>query len=73
MLKKRGKTTPLLAEKLISIALDPKVRGYTAVQAISEIFKIIQSGVIDKENKIEMKRQGISICNEKYSINNIFN
>ena len=36
-----SKATPLLAEKLISIALDPKVRGYTAVQAISESFKII--------------------------------
>ena len=51
-----SKATPLLAEKLISIALDPKVRGYTAVQAISESFKIIQSGVIDRENKIEMKK-----------------
>ena len=51
-----SKATPLLAEKLISIALDPKVRGYKAVQAISESFKIIQSGVIDRENKIEMKK-----------------
>ena len=51
-----SKATPLLAEKLISIALDPKVRGYTAVQAISESFKIIQSGVIDRENKIEMRK-----------------
>ena len=51
-----SKATPLLAEKLISIALDPKVRGYTAVQAISESFKIIQSGVVDRENKIEMKK-----------------
>ena len=41
---------------MISLALDPKVRGYTAVQAISESFKIIQSGVIDRENKIEMKK-----------------
>ena len=51
-----SKATPLLAEKLISIALDPKVRGYTAVQAISESFKIIQSGVVDRENEIEMKK-----------------
>jgi len=51
-----SKATPLLAEKLISIALDPKVRGYTAVQAISESFKIIQSGVIDRENKSELKK-----------------
>ena len=51
-----SKATPLLAEKLISIALDPKVRGYTAVRAISESFKIIQSGVVDRENKIEMKK-----------------
>ena len=51
-----SKSTPLLAEKLISIALDPKVRGYKPVQATSESFKIIQSGVIDRENKIEMKK-----------------
>ena len=51
-----SKATPLLAEKLISIALDPKVRGYTSVQAISECFKIIQSGIVDRENKIEMRK-----------------
>ena len=51
-----SKATPLLAEKLISIELDPKVRGYTVVQAISESFNIIQSGVVDRENKIEMKK-----------------
>ena len=51
-----SKATSLLAEKLISIALDPTVKGYKAVQSISESFKIIQSGVIYRENKIEMKK-----------------
>ena len=30
---------PRLADRLISIALDPKIKGYTAVSAISESFK----------------------------------
>ena len=48
--------TPALAQRLIDLALDPKVRGYTAVSAISEAFKILQSGVVDRENKNELRK-----------------
>ena len=40
---------PRLAERLIALGLDPKVKGYTAVSAISEAFKILQQGVVDVE------------------------
>ena len=41
---------------MINIALDPKVKGYTAVSAIQNEFNIIQSGIIDRENKSELKK-----------------
>ena len=40
----------------IKLALDEKIKGYTAVSAISEAFKILQSGIIDRENKSELKK-----------------
>ena len=40
----------------IKLALDEKIKGYTAVSAISEAFKILQSGIIDRENKSEFKK-----------------
>ena len=48
--------TPALANRLIKLALDEKIKGYTAVSAISEAFKILQSGIIDRENKSELKK-----------------
>ena len=36
--------------------LDPKVKGYTAVSAISEGFKILQNGIMDRDNKSELKQ-----------------
>ena len=57
LIKKRSRTaTPALANRLINIALDPKVKGYTAVSAIQSAFNILQSGVIDRENKSELKK-----------------
>ena len=47
---------PLLAKRLINIALYPKVKGYTAVSAIQSAFNIIQSGIIDRENKVELRK-----------------
>ena len=41
---------PKLAERLIHLALDEKVRPYAQVQAISECFKILQQGITDREN-----------------------
>ena len=42
---------PRLAERLITLGLDKRVKGYTAVSAISEAFKIIQLGVVDREHR----------------------
>ena len=33
-----------------------KTRGYTCVSAIQTAFSILQSGVIDRENKSELKK-----------------
>ena len=35
-------TVPRLAERLIALGLDQRVKGYTAVKAISQAFKILQ-------------------------------
>ena len=47
---------PDLARRLIQLALDPKVKGYTAVQSISESFRILQTGVIEAENRKQMRK-----------------
>ena len=51
-----AQATPALANRLIKIALDDKTRGYTCVSAIQTAFSILQSGVIDRENKSEIKK-----------------
>ena len=51
-----AQATPALANRLIKIALDDKTRGYTCVSAIQTAFSILQSGVIDRENKTEIKK-----------------
>ena len=51
-----AQATPALANRLIKIALDEKTRGYTCVSAIQTAFSILQSGVIDRENKSEIKK-----------------
>ena len=51
-----AQSTPALATRLIEIALDSKTRGYTCVSAIQTAFSILQSGVIDRENKSELKK-----------------
>ena len=43
-----------LAERLISLGLDERVKGYTAVSAISEVLKILQQGVVDKEQRDQL-------------------
>tara|TARA_B100000941_G_scaffold252399_1_gene199483 strand:+ start:724 stop:1008 length:285 start_codon:yes stop_codon:yes gene_type:complete len=48
--------TPALASRLIKITLDEKTRGYTCVSAIQTAFSTLQSGVIDGENKSELKK-----------------
>ena len=41
--------SPRIAEELISIALSKKTKDYAKVAAASEVFKIIQQGVLDAE------------------------
>ena len=47
---------PALVNRLIKIALDEKTRGYPFVSAIQTAFSIHHSGVIDRENKSEIKK-----------------
>ena len=51
-----AQSTPALANRLIKIALDDKTRGYTCVSAIQTAFSILQSGIVDRENKSELKK-----------------
>lgn len=46
---------PRLAQRLIELGLDPSVRGYVAVSAISEAFRVLQTGVVDREQAAELK------------------
>ena len=51
------KAIPKLIKKLPEgVVLDEKTRGYTCVSAIQTAFSILQSGVIDRENKSELKK-----------------
>ena len=45
---------PRLAERLIALGLDERVKGYTAVSAISEAFKILQQGVVNREHRDQL-------------------
>ena len=40
----------------IKIAQEEKTRGYTSVSAIQTAFAILQSGIIDRENKSELEK-----------------
>ena len=51
-----AQSTPALANRLIKIALADKTRGYTCVSAIQTAFSILQSGIIDRENKSELRK-----------------
>ena len=42
---------PRLAERLIALCLDERVKGNTAVSPISKTFKIIQQGVVDRKHR----------------------
>ena len=45
---------PRLAERFIALSLDAWVKGYAAVSAISEAFKILQQGVVDREHRDQL-------------------
>lgn len=47
---------PRLAEELVAIALDPAVKQYARVSAISEVFKILGQNVLDAEQRRAMQK-----------------
>ena len=49
-------SAPSLAKKLVEIGLSDRTRGYTAVSAIQSALGFLQSGIIDRENKQEIKK-----------------
>ena len=51
-----AQSTPALPNRLIKIALDEKTREYNCVSAIQTAFSILQSGVIDREIKSDLKK-----------------
>ena len=50
-----AEAAPKLAERLIQLGLDERVKGYTAVSAISEAFKILQTGVVDQQQREQIE------------------
>ena len=46
---------PRLAMRLVELGLDPKVKAYAQIRAISEAFKVLQQGVIDKEQQDQIR------------------
>ena len=55
-LGKLAQATSALANRLIKLALYEKTWGHTSVSAIQTAFAILQSGIIDRENKSESKK-----------------
>ena len=53
---KLADASPKLAERLIHLALDPKVRAYAQISAIAECFKIMQQGITDRQNREEIQK-----------------
>ena len=47
---------PALVNRLIKIALDDKTSDCICVSAIQTVFSILQSGIVDRENKSELKK-----------------
>ena len=47
---------PTLAKRLVDIGLSSGTRPYTAVDAIKTSLSSLQTGVIDRENKAEMRK-----------------
>ena len=46
---------PRLADELIQIALDPKVKAYARTQALSESFKILRENVLEQEQRKQLR------------------
>ena len=47
---------PDLARRLVEIAMNERTRPYTSVDAIKTCLAFLQTGVMDRENKAEMRK-----------------
>mgnify|MGYP003155539609 FL=1 len=54
--QKFSDAAPALAQELVDIALDKGTRSYAKVQAIDTAFKILQQGIVDRENRKELAK-----------------
>ena len=50
-----AEAAPKLAERLIKLGLDERTKGYSAVAAIAEVFRILQSGVVDQQQREQLE------------------
>ena len=46
---------PLVAAELLRICLDPKERGYVKVSAAEAVFKVVQTGVVEAEQRAQLR------------------
>ena len=49
-------SAPSLCKILVDIALSERTRPYTSVDAIKTALSFLQTGVMDRENKAEMRK-----------------
>ena len=50
-----AEAAPKLAERLINLGLDERTKGYSAVSAIAECFRILQTGVVDQQQREQLE------------------
>ena len=48
--------TPLAAQRLIDVINDESNRGYVVVQAVESLFRIIDRGITDRENREQLRK-----------------
>jgi len=51
-----AENAPKIAQRLIELSLRTDIRPYAQVSAISECFRVLQNGVINKENREEIRK-----------------
>ena len=51
-----AENAPKIAHRLIELSLREDIRPYAQVSAISECFRVLQNGVINKENREEIRK-----------------
>ena len=44
----------LVASELLRIALEPKEKGYVKVQAAAAVFKVVQTGVVEAQQRAQV-------------------